>query len=474
MTQLVWFRTDLRTHDNPALWAACQNSDGGVLSVVYITEKQWQHHGLGPRKIQLIKNAILRLKESLERLNIPLLIIKADTFTECIHSLQRTMTQLDVQHLYFNAEYEVNEKRRDNEVKHWCRHQRISISQFHDQCIVKPGTVLTQQGQAFKVFSPFKRAWINLADNRIATPLAQPLKRPLTVQKALFKLCSAQANNALLNYLEDPLWPISEDEAQNRLNEFVAERAEAYQQLRDLPAANATSRLSTYLSLGLLSPLQCLQTAMLHNQGLLISGNQGFNSWVNELIWRDFYRHLLVAFPKLCMHKAFKEETEQVQWRNSNDDFQAWCEGRTGYPLVDAAQRQLHSEGWMHNRLRMISAMFLTKHLLIDWRKGEAFFNHHLVDADLASNNGGWQWSASTGADGVPYFRIFNPTTQSQRFDSNGEFLTRFIPELGTLPAAARHNPSAQQRLICNYPEPIVEHKFARQRALNAFKLLTL
>src|SRR5690554_7746426 len=229
------------------------------------------------------------------------------------------MTQLDVQHLYFNAEYEVNEKRRDNEVKHWCRHQRISISQFHDQCIVKPGTVLTQQGQAFKVFSPFKRAWINLADNRIATPLAQPLKRPLTVQKALFKLCSAQANNALLNYLEDPLWPISEDEAQNRLNEFVAERAEAYQQLRDLPAANATSRLSTYLSLGLLSPLQCLQTAMLHNQGLLISGNQGFDSWVNELIWRDFYRHLLVAFPKLSMHKAFKEPTEKIKWRNSKD-----------------------------------------------------------------------------------------------------------------------------------------------------------
>lgn len=470
MTQLVWFRTDLRSWDNPALWAACQNQQSGVMGVVFVTEKQWQIHGLGPRKIQLMKNCMLELKQELARLNIPLLIITADTFDDCTRALQRIIVQLDISNVFFNIEYEVNERRRDIEFKRWCRHQHINVNQFHDQSVLAPGEVLTKQGQPFKVFSPFKRAWIQQAEGRISVPLPQPEKRPRALQKSLADLSHAQAHTYEIVRVDDPLWPVSEDEAHQRLNDFAEERGSQYQQLRDLPAADATSRLSVYMSLGLISPLQCLHVALVHNSGQLVGGRPGFDTWINELIWREFYRHLLVAFPKLCMHKAFKEETEKVQWRNSEADFQAWCEGRTGYPLVDAAQRQLITEGWMHNRLRMVSAMFLTKHLLIDWRKGEAFFNQWLVDADLASNNGGWQWSASTGADGVPYFRIFNPTTQSQRFDAKGEFVVRYLPRLASLPAAARHAPSAQQRQLYDYPAPIVEHKFARLRALEAFK----
>ena len=470
MTQLVWFRTDLRSRDNPALSAACHNKNDAVMGLVFVTEKQWQIHGLGPRKIQLIKNAMLELKEELALLNIPLLIINADTFDDCVHSLQRIITQLDISGVFFNIEYEINERRRDIEFKRWCREQHIAVNQYHDQCVIPPGEVLTKQGQPFKVFTPFKRAWIAKAEGRVSVPLPQPEQRSAAIQQALTDLIQAQIKTADIKQVLDPLWPVNEDEGHQRLNDFAEERGAQYQQLRDIPGADATSRLSVYLSLGLISPLQCLHVALIHNSGQLAGGSPGFDTWINELIWREFYRHLLVAFPRLCMHKAFKEETEQVQWRNSEADFQTWCEGRTGYPIVDAAQRQLLTEGWMHNRLRMVSAMFLTKHLLIDWRKGEAFFNHHLVDADLASNNGGWQWSASTGADGAPYFRIFNPTTQSQRFDAKGDFLGSYLPQLAKLPAAARHEPSAQQRQLYDYPAPVVEHKFARLRALEAFK----
>merc|ERR1711879_45915 len=218
-------------------------------------------------------------------------------------------------------------------------------------------------------------------------------------------------------------WQACEATSHEQLRCFVEQRGRLYQQDRDLPAKEATSQLSVALAVGILSPRQCLYTAFQANEGQLSGGDAGIDSWINELIWREFSRHIAIAFPDVCKHKAFKPDTEEVPWRNPHQDagaradFHAWSTGNTGYPIVDAAQRQLLETGWMHNRLRMVSAMFLTKHLLIDWRLGEAFFNRHLMDADFCSNNGGWQWSASTGADGAPYFRIFNPTSQSQKFD---------------------------------------------------------
>jgi deoxyribodipyrimidine photo-lyase len=474
LTQLVWFRTDLRSRDNPALWHACKHIEEGVVGVVFVTRQQWLQHGLGERKIQLMENTMLALKAELESLNIPLLILTANTFADCNQILQRIIIQLNIRSVAFNIEYEVNERRRDIEFGRWCREQQVELYKFHDQCVVPPGEVRTKQGQPFKVFTPFKRAWIQQAEDIMAAPLPQPGPCEKNIQAPLIALINAQASLSLntdpITASADPLWPVSEEEAHLRLNNFAYERGIDYKKLRDFPAEDMTSRLSVYLSLGLISARQCLHVALDRNNGLFSGGKPGFDCWISELIWREFYRHLLVAFPQLCKHKAFKPETEQVCWRDSEADFQAWCEGRTGYPIVDAAQKQLLQEGWMHNRLRMISAMFLTKHLLIDWRKGEAFFNKWLLDADLASNNGGWQWSASTGADGVPYFRIFNPTTQSQRFDAEGQFIVRYLPELTPLPAAARHQPDSLQRQRCGYPQAVVEHKFARQRALDAFK----
>ena len=213
--------------------------------------------------------------------------------------------------------------------------------------------------------------------------------------------------------------------------------------------------------------------ALAANRGELDTGSKGVITWVNELLWREFYMHLLHGFPTLSMHQPMRPETAAVQWREDEAGFQAWCEGRTGVPIVDAAMRQLLATGWMHNRLRMVVAMFLTKNLLIDWRRGEAFFMRHLIDGELCANNGGWQWSASTGADSAPYFRVFNPVSQSEKFDPDGAFIKHWVPELSSVTARNIHDPDTQLRHKLGYPEMIVDLKTSRLRAIEAFKRIS-
>jgi deoxyribodipyrimidine photo-lyase len=223
-----------------------------------------------------------------------------------------------------------------------------------------------------------------------------------------------------------------------------------------------------------ISPRQCLHAALSSNQGEFETGNAGSITWINELLWREFYKHVLTGFPRVSRHRAFRPDTEAVKWRNAPKDLEAWQQGRTGFPIVDAAMRQMLETGWMHNRLRMVVAMFFSKNLLLDWRDGERFFMQHLIDGDLAANNGGWQWSSSTGTDSSPYFRIFNPLSQSERFDPQGVFIKHWVPELAARNKKDIHNPVAQGGLFAeaDYPAPIVDLKSSRARALAAFKSL--
>ena len=258
-----------------------------------------------------------------------------------------------------------------------------------------------------------------------------------------------------------------------RLRSFCREQVQDYQLQRDLPAVAGTSCLSPYLALGVLSPRQCFNRLLAECPALLENTDGGAFTWLNELIWREFYRHLLVAYPRLCRHRPFIDWTDGVIWNHSEQQLIAWQQGRTGYPIVDAAMRQLNETGWMHNRLRMISASFLVKDLLIDWRHGERYFMSQLLDGDLAANNGGWQWAASTGTDAAPYFRIFNPTTQGERFDSNGAFIRRWLPELAGVPDSDIHQPwrwAQRQQQHLDYPLPLVDHKLARLATLAAFE----
>ena len=469
MTRLVWFRNDFRVHDNPALMHARRDNEEDCLAITFVCESQWRRHGLGDRRINLIKQAINGLHRSLEKLGIPLLVIQSDLFKDSENDLRHVLGALNVSELNYNIEYEINERHRDISVCRLCQEYEVSTNKFHDQCLLAPGEVRTQNNDPYRVYSPFRRSWLSLMQDYCPAPLGAPAPQASDIiPAAVSDLINDR--HALPESVSDPLWSTDENTAHQRLSEFLDSDVLRYHDLRDLPDAEGTSRLSFHLALGILSPRQCIHTAWQRNNCMLSGGEQGIDTWINELIWREFYRHLLVAYPQLCKHRAFKPETEGVPWRNNKNDFDRWCRGETGYPIVDAAMKQLLDQGWMHNRLRMITAMFLTKHLLIDWRWGEAWFFEQLVDADLASNNGGWQWGASTGADGAPYFRIFNPTTQSEKFDKQGLFISRYLPELARLPNKSRHFPSSPERTLCKYADPVVEHKSARERALTAFK----
>jgi deoxyribodipyrimidine photo-lyase len=325
--------------------------------------------------------------------------------------------------------------------------------------------VLTGNKEMFKVFTPFSKAWLKrlMAEGYQVWPKPMSRGQALTWSPVAFTYPKVDSR----------AWPIGEAAVLARLRDFCTENICAYGEQRDFPAVAGTSQLSPYLALGIISVRQCL-AAMEAELGQLPfeRGAVGF-VWLNELIWREFYQHLLVAFPHLSKHKAFKPETDDIRWLWDETRFKAWCEGNTGYPIVDAAMRCLNKTGWMHNRLRMVVASFLTKDLHIDWRLGERYFMQHLIDGELAANNGGWQWAASTGADAAPYFRIFNPTTQGQRFDEQGRFIKQWLPELVNVPEKHIHTPHAWlviARPQHAYPMPIVDHSESRAIALALFQ----
>lgn len=466
--QLVWLRSDLRIHDNSALAAAA--AKGPVVAVFLRSVAQWQTHGHGATKIDFWARSVAALKASLNGLNIPLLHRDIDHFDEAAQVLLDIAREHQITQLHFNYEYALNEQRRDQSVLDAFQQAGITAQGHHDAVAFAPGSLLTGKDDYYGVFTPFAKAW-----HKQVTAQQLVLRDSPSVQSPL--AIDSDPLPALPSLDHDPvdkrLWPAGEEAASDNLERFLRFRGRHYKQQRDFPNVRGTSELSPYLALGMISYRQCLQAVMSENSGHLADGDAGLTSWVNELIWREFYQHVAVGFPQVCRHQPFQEHTKQLRWRDDDKGFQAWCEGRTGYPIVDAAMRQLVTTGWMHNRLRMVTAMFLSKHLLIDWRRGEAFFMRHLIDGEFCANNGGWQWAASTGTDAAPYFRIFNPTTQSTRFDPEGEFIAHLLPELKSLPKKARHAPPQDMLNPADYPAPIVDHKAARQRALDAFKALS-
>jgi deoxyribodipyrimidine photo-lyase len=469
--QLIWLRNDLRLHDNTALAAACER--GSTIAVYLLSPRQWQRHDDAACKVDFWLRNLQAMSTALGELNIPLLVRVAATWDEAPQVLLQLCRQHGITALHCNEEYGVNESTRDAAVAAALAQAGIGFHHYFDQLLFRPGSILTKGGTFFQVFSQFRK----LCHEHLHRALPRLAPQP-GIQKAL-----PIASDALPSQVEgfsppthalQALWPAGEDEAHRRLKNFVEQAIDDYQTERDFPARQGTSQLSAYLAAGVISPRQCLHAALAGNRGEFDSGSPGVVSWINELLWRDFYKHILVGYPRVSRHKAFRRETEALAWRNAPEDLKAWQEGRTGIPIVDAAMRQLLETGWMHNRLRMIVAMFLTKNLLIDWREGERFFMRHLIDGDLAANNGGWQWSASTGTDAAPYFRIFNPVSQSSRFDEQGAFLKQWLPELASLNKKQVHEPPTVDGLFgrADYPTPIVDLGKSRARALSAFKNL--
>ena len=470
MRALMWFRSDLRTGDNRALAQAARDAQRGVVAVFAICPKQWQSHDWGRPKADFVLRNVAALSEALQMRNIPLLIVRTPTFAELPRKLLALARKHACDALYFNEEYEVNERGRDEAVCVAFEQAGLAVHSFVDQVILDVGKLRTKQGGFYSVFTPFRRRWLEALEDAGGPHIAPTPRKQAELIVPPDDVSTKLPGLAGQAYAD--LWPAGSREARRRLSRFVENRIAEYDKNRDLAAIDGTSTLSPYLAAGVLSPRQCLQAAIEANPGRVDSGRQGIVTWIGELIWREFYRHVLIGFPRVCMSRPFQLQTEAVAWRDAPDEFATWCEGRTGFPIVDAGMRQLAATGWMHNRLRMITAMFLTKNLLIDWRCGERFFMQHLVDGDFASNNGGWQWSASTGTDAAPYFRIFNPISQSRKVDPDGVFIREYVPELADVDAPTIHEPYAKltDAQSLDYPPPMCDLKQTRTRALQAFK----
>jgi deoxyribodipyrimidine photo-lyase len=419
---IFWFRRDLRLSDNAGLYHALKENRNVIPLFIFDTEILDKLEDKADRRVDFIHRSLQHLNAQLEELGSALVVL----FGNPVELFEKIKSKS----VYTNHDYEPYARERDTAVEEILQKKGAPFKTFKDQVIFERSEVVKEDGKPYTVFTPYSRKW--------KSTLTAFYLRSYPTEKYFNSL-----------YKCTPLkFPSLQDMGFNSTNALFPERLiknsiiDLYDKHRNYPAQQGTTRLSVHLRFGTVSIRKLAQLALKRNE-----------VWLNELIWRDFYHMILWHFPAV-EKKAFKPAYDRIDWRNDPDEFAAWCEGRTGYPIVDAGMRELNSTGFMHNRVRMIVASFLTKHLLIDWRWGEAYFAKKLIDFDLAANNGGWQWAAGSGCDAAPYFRVFNPQLQTEKFDARLEYIQQWVPELNTKA----------------YPPPIVDHKFARDRVLRVYK----
>jgi deoxyribodipyrimidine photo-lyase len=467
---LVWFRRDLRLADHAALAAALASCRRVHCVFVYdrpILDELRAAGLAADRRVEFIHAAVGALDDALRARGGGLMITHGRAADSVVDLAQR----LNVDAVFAGTDYEPYATARDAEVARRLAAHGRRLSLHKDQVIFEKGEVMTGGGTPFSVFTPYRNAWLKrLTDADLAehgadfAPLAPPAGPPL--RPTLEQLGFRTTNLAELRL------PLAEAGARQLLDEFAA-RIDDYRATRDFPALRGPSYLSVHLRFGTVSIRELVRRARR-------SASEGAATWLSELVWREFYQMILWHHPHV-VDRAFRPEYDRIAWETgapAEAHFRAWCEGRTGYPIVDAGMRQLNQTGYMHNRLRMITASFLAKDLGIDWRRGERYFALRLNDYDLAANNGGWQWAASTGCDAQPYFRIFNPVTQSAKFDPRGQFIRRYVPEVANLDDKEIHAPwlvPADRQLAArcvvgrDYPAPLVDHAQARQKTLQRY-----
>ncbi len=470
---LVWFRRDLRCHDHAALHHALRSAERVHCAFVFDTDILDALPTRCDRRVDFIHASLQELDGALDALSRAAggpgsgLRVRHGPAVDCIVELA---VRLGVDRVVANRDYEPAAIARDRAVAQQLAAHGIAWTDCKDQVVFEQNEVLTQAGAPFSVFTPYRTAWLKqLDDFQLRAYPVEKYAARLALKPAGETLPTLAALGFAPSNLTSLPLPTGMRGARQLLDDFAA-RIDGYRAARDYPARKGVSYLSVHLRFGTVSVRELAALAQQR-------GGEGAATWLSELVWRDFYQMVLWHYPHV-VERAFKPGYDHASWDDAPELFAAWCAARTGYPLVDAAMRQLHQTGYMHNRLRMVVASFLTKDLGIDWRLGERHFAQHLNDYDLAANNGGWQWAASTGCDAQPWFRIFNPTMQSQKFDPEGRFIRRYLPELAHLPDRFLHAPAragaavlaqAGVRLGIDYPAPIVDHAQARQRTLMRF-----
>ena len=453
--------------DNPALREACANYSE-VHAIYLYSPKQLNAHNESNVKIDFLIQNLTILNNNLNKFNIPLTVLESDGFDNDSLLIKDISIERQIDKVFWNNQIGEDEQARDRKTIEFLSKINIEHESFFDQVVYEPGTLKTGQGGPYSVFTPFKRKWIENFDmDFLDINFKYEVKKPSKISSNIesFNFQFIQNHTVDMNQ-----WRPGEDEAAARLNNFLKNKIIDYSKNRNDPIIDGTSRISPYLALGIISSKRCILEALKLNNFEFNSGHIGITKWIDEIVWREFYKNIMFCFPKVSKGQPFQDYSKLIKWRYVESEFNAWKKGITGFPIVDAAMRQLQNEGWMHNRLRMVVAMFFTKNMLHDWRLGEAYFMQNLIDGDFASNNGGWQWSSSTGTDAAPYFRIFNPITQSTNFDKEGLFIKKYIPELKDLDKSVIHNPPKEHRKYCKYPEPILDLKESRLRAIAAFK----
>lgn len=420
---IFWFRRDLRLEDNVGLFQALSSKYPVLPIFIFDEDILAKLEDISDRRLDYIHQALEKINLELQSWCSAL----ATFYGKPLDVFKKLSEIYAIQAVYCNRDYEPYAIKRDAEILNFFKTLRIPFQSFKDQVIFDQSEVVKSDGAPYTVFTPYSKKWKELLTEesyRESNPdFAKLLKRDFSGIISLEELGFVKTDMVF------------------EIPNLDASIIDDYNKFRDFPALQRTTHLGIALRFGTISVRKCVDFALKHNE-----------TWLNELIWREFFMQILYHFPKVVNH-SFKAKYDGIPWRNDEREFQLWCEGKTGYPIVDAGMRQLNETGYMHNRVRMIVASFLCKHLLIDWRWGEAYFAQKLNDYDLSANNGNWQWAAGCGCDAAPYFRVFNPTAQTEKFDKNLEYIKNWLPEFGTI----------------NYPKPIVEHSLARDRALKVY-----
>ncbi|WP_419870369.1 cryptochrome/photolyase family protein [Chryseobacterium sp. CT-SW4] len=417
---IFWFRRDLRLEDNTGL---CHALDSGLKVIpvfIFDTEILDRLRNKSDRRVDYIHQALQRIHKELKKHNSGLYVY----YGSPLEAFQKIIRDFNVNNVFCNRDYEPQAIQRDRKIADFLLDQHIQLKDFKDQVIFEKNNIVKNDLSPYTVFTPYSKKWKEHLENIESVTANWTRFGHYNGASEIIPLKEIGFEKTDLKFIEP---------------ELNSDIIDSYGKYRDFPAMDHTTHLGTALRFGTVSIRKCVQYAVKHNE-----------VWLNELIWREFFMQILYHFPNV-VHQCFKKKYENIAWRNNENEFKAWCEGKTGYPIVDAGMRQLNETGLMHNRVRMITASFLTKHLLIDWRWGEAYFAEKLLDYDLAANNGNWQWAAGCGCDAAPYFRIFNPYEQTKKFDKDSQYIRKWLPE--------------------DYrEEPIVEPTKARERALNAYK----
>ena len=438
---IFWFRRDLRMHDNAGLYHAL-NGKYPVIPLFIFDKNILDKLDDKDARVEFIHDTVIGLKKGFQEKGSDLLAF----YDTPVKAWKRLLKDFDIGAVYTNRDYDSYSKNRDKEVKQILDEAGIPFYAFKDHVIFEGLEVEKPSGGAYTIFTPYSKKW----KSNLSSQMSTMVNKMGEEESLSFYLKSyptlEYTDNLHLHKTEDfpTLDGMGFVKTKTEIPSVKVDREliRKYDQTRDYPAINGTSRLGIHFRFGTISIRTMARHAQIFNA-----------TFLNELIWRDFYAMILDNFPHVEKH-SFREKYNWIKWKNDEDEFKWWCEGKTGYPIVDAGMRQLNQTGYMHNRVRMVTASFLTKHLLIDWRWGEAYFAEKLLDFDLASNNGGWQWAAGCGTDAAPYFRIFNPISQQEKFDKNFEYVKKWVPEFGT----------------DQYPDPIVDHKKARERCLKTYK----